>query len=149
MTNMEQVINVEFYKHLGLLASIVIGLTIFRVATCKPFSEDGEDWSWNKLLLGLAKHLIVSVAVSLVYAVGSLWGADLVNIKIGSTEMTIQAALDVILLTAIAFFGAKFIRNFAQLLGIIEVAPKAESIYPQTTFNDDPSVMINSDEAQG
>ena len=146
---MIKVINLEFFEHLGLLASIVVGLTIFRVATCKPFSEDGEEWSWQKLFLGLFKHLIISLAVSLVYAVGSLWGEELINIKIGDTEMTIQAALDVILLTAISFFGVKFVRNFAQLLGIVEVAPKTEPIYPQTTFNDDPSVMINADEAKG
>ena len=146
---MEKVINIEFFEHLGLLASLVIGLTVFRVVTCKPFNEDGEDWSWDKLLLGLFKHLIISLAVSLVYAVGSLWGTELINIKIGNTEMTIQSALDVILLTAISFFGLKFVRNFAQLMGIIDAVPETKSIYPQTTFNDDPSVMIDSDEAQG
>ena len=146
---MEKVINIEFFEHLGLLASLVIGLTVFRVVTCKPFNEDGEEWSWDKLLLGLFKHLIISLAVSLVYAVGSLWGTELIDIKIGATEMTIQSALDVILLTAISFFGLKFVRNFAQLMGIIDAVPEVTPIYPQTTFNDDPSVMIDSDEAQG
>ena len=67
-----EVINIEFFEHLGLLASIIIGLTFFRVATCKPFKDEGEEWSWKKLLLGLVKHLLIAVAVSLVYAVGSL-----------------------------------------------------------------------------
>lgn len=146
---MVQIIDIKFFEHLGLLTSIVLGLTIFKVATCKPFNAEGEDWSWKKLLLGLLKHVLISFAVSLVYSVGSLWGTDLINVKIGNTEMTIQAALDVILLTAISFFGVKFIHNFAQLLGIIDVTPEPEPLYPQTTFNDDPSVMIDSDEAQG
>ena len=63
--------------------------------------------------------------------------------------MTVQGALDLILLIAISFFGAKFVRNFAQLLGVIDATPQLDPIYPQTTFNEDPSVMMDSDEAQG
>lgn len=116
--NFLQVIDVSFFEHLGLLASIIIGLTIFKVASCKPFKEDGEQFDWKKLILGLLGNALVALAISLVYSAGSIWGSDLVLIKVSETNLTIQSALDLMLLTAIGTYGVKLIKNFASMLGL-------------------------------
>lgn len=116
--NFLQVIDVSFFEHLGLLASIIIGLTIFKVASCRPFKEDGEQFDWKKLILGLLGNALVALAISLVYSAGSIWGSDLVLIKVSETNLTIQSALDLMLLTAIGTYGVKLIKNFASMLGL-------------------------------
>ena len=123
-------INVEFFEHLGLLAFLIMGLTIFRLATCKPFKCDGEDFDKKALCLGLFKNVLIAFAVSGVYSAGCMWGQDLVMVDINGTKLTIQAALDVMLLAAICSYGVKFTANFAEMIGIKEIAPKVKEVQP-------------------
>ena len=136
----------QFFYYVAIMASLVLGFTGFKVAQCKPFREDGEVFELKKLLLGFARHLIAISGLSIVYVVCSLFGADLAVITINGTEVTIPDALNIVMLAAIAFYGAKLIKNASAYLSMGEKFEnvQAKEVIPQTTFNTDPTVMDNS-----
>jgi len=135
-----EAIDFTFFQHLGLLASVIVGLTIFKIVSCKPFKSEGESFDVKKLVLGLLGNALVAVAISIVYSAGSIWGENLLMIRFGETEMTIQYALDIMLMTAIGTYGAKMIRNFAVMIGVTkDIQPIEPEV--QTTFNTDTVVF--------
>jgi len=107
-----------FLRHLGLLLGIMFGMTTFKVVGCKPFTEDGEDWSWRKFLLGVAKQLIVLLGCFVVFFAGCKCGEDLLLVEIGANKLTVQGAVDYIILAVTAVYAAKFIINFAEFAGL-------------------------------
>jgi len=104
-------LDLSFFKHIAILLAIMIAFTGFKIASCSPFKEGGEPFSWKKLGLGLSKHLIALAGLAIVYAVSSLLGQDLLLIKINSSEVTLQAALDIVMLAIIGQYGLKLIQD--------------------------------------
>lgn len=145
---MEINIELTFFYYLAILGSLVLSFTAFKVADCKPFNENGEDFSWKKLILGIFKHLIAISGLSVVYVTCSMFGADLAVITINGTELTIPAALNLVMLATITFYAAKLVKNAAKYFGIGEKFDNTNevNVMPQTTFNTDPSVMEDIDE---
>jgi len=145
----------QFFYYVAIMASLVLAFTGFKIAECKPFRENGEDFSWRTLIVGFGRHLIAISGLSLVYVVCSLLGADLALININGTEITIPDALNTIMLVAIAAYGTKLIRNAVAYFKVEEKIQSIEEVQvvPQTTFNNDTSVMdntiISSDELVG
>lgn len=140
----------EFYNHILVLIGIIVAMTAFKVVSCKPFKEDGEEFAWKKLLLGLAGNLIVLGSLSATYYCGVVFGSDLVVVSLGTTDLTIPAALNVLMLATIGVYGGKLIRNFQLYFGLnkdskgvsSEIAKTLDDL--QTTFNDD--VVLEEDE---
>lgn len=114
MTN----INIDFFNHLFILLSLMIAFTCFKVANCHPFTDEGEEFDWKKLFIGTAKHLIVIAGSVVVFMAGSLFGKDLLLIKLGETEVTLQAAIDLTTLAILAFYSTKYIKNLAEFAGL-------------------------------
>ena len=104
-------LDLSFFKHIAILLAIMVAFTGFKIASCSPFKEGGEPFSWKKLGLGLSKHLIALAGLAIVYAVSSLLGQDLLLIKINSSEVTLQAALDIVMLAIIGQYGLKLIQD--------------------------------------
>lgn len=108
----------SYFKNVAVLIALIIGLTLFKIADCKPFKEDGEAFDGKKLLKGLSRHLLAIIALSIVFVIGESFGKDLLLITISNTELTIQEAIDVIMFSADALFGAKLIKNALAFFGI-------------------------------
>ena len=104
-------IDLSFFANSIILFAIIIALTGFKVFSCKPFNEDGEDFDGKKLLYGLIKNLGVLLILSFVYFVGSYFGADLAVVQIGEATYTIQAALNALIILAIGVYGVKLYKN--------------------------------------
>lgn len=111
-------LDLSFYKHLLVLVGIIIALTLFKIANLKPFNEEGEDFDWKKLLLGLGGNGLVLIGLALVYFLGDTFGSDVAAITFGDTTVTIHAALDVFMLATIGVYGAKLLENFKEYFGI-------------------------------
>ena len=141
-------IDVSFYNHLLVLVGIIVALTLFKIASCKPFKEDGEDFSWPRLFLGLGGNALVLVGLALVYFLGDTFGSDVAAITFGDTTITIHAALDIFMLATIGVYGAKLLENFKEYFGIGEVNQDIplplmrEDEKAQTVFNRDLSVEM-------
>ena len=101
----------SFFKHIAILLALMAGFTGFKIASCAPFKEGGEEFSWKKLLLGMAKHLIALAGLAIAYAASSLFGEDLLLIQINSSTVSIQAALDLVMLAIIAQYGLKLVND--------------------------------------
>ncbi len=112
--NILEQLNLDFFKHVIILLSLMAGFTGFKIAACSPFKEGGEEFSWKKLGLGTAKHLIALFGLSLAYLACSIFGEDLVLVKINNSTLTIQAALDVVMLAVIAQYGLKLINDMRE-----------------------------------
>jgi len=110
----------EFINHLLLLFGLMIGFTSFKIASCKPFKEDGEEFSWKKLFIGTTRQLIVITGCCIVYLAGCHCGKDLLLVEIGDTTLTIQGAIDVTILAVLAVYATKYIKNLAIFCGIKE-----------------------------
>lgn len=108
----------SYFKNVAVLIALIIGLTLFKIADCKPFKEDGEAFDGKKLLKGLGRHVFAIIALSVVFVIGESFGKDLLLITINNTELTIQEAIDVIMFSADALFGAKLIKNALAFFGI-------------------------------
>lgn len=119
---------IDFFYHLIILLSLMLAFTCFRVANCRPFNESGEDFNLRKLLLGIAKHLIVIVGGVVVFIAGSYYGNELLLIQLGETKVTIQSAIDLTTLAILTFYSAKYIRNLAEFAGISKRVPEAKAL---------------------
>lgn len=120
-------IDLKFFANSVILLAIIIALTAFKVVSCKPFREEGEEFSWKKLLIGLAGNLVVLVTLSFVYFVGANFGADLAVIQIGEATYTIQAMLNALIILAIAVYGLKLYRNAIDYFGLSKEAKEAKA----------------------
>ncbi len=118
-------IDLSFFANSIILLAIIIALTGFKVFSCKPFNEDGEDFSWRKLLLGLLSNLGVLLLLSFVYFVGAEFGADLAVIQIGDAVYTIQAMLNVLIILAIGMYGVKLYQNAVEYFGLTKETRQA------------------------
>ena len=114
---MLEIFSKVYFVHVAILLGLIVGLTLFKVADCSPLKEDGEPWDTKKFLKGIARHILAVVALSVVYVVGEMFGSDVILITVNSTELTIQAAIDAIMLAADSLFAVKFIKNGAEFFG--------------------------------
>ena len=134
-------IDLSFFANSIILLAIIVALTGFKVFSCKPFTEDGEDFSLRRLLLGLASNLGILLLLSFVYYVGSEFGQDLAVIQIGDAVYTIQAMLNALIILAIGVYGIKLYRNAAEFFGLVEkvkepaVNDKYVDVYQVPDFN--------------
>lgn len=119
-------IDLQFFANSVILFAIIIALTVFKVVSCKPFKEDGEDFSWKKLIIGLCGNLIILLALSLVYFVGAKFGSDLAVIQVGDQVYTVQAALNILIVLAIAVYGVKLYQNAVNYFGLNKEARTAQ-----------------------
>ena len=119
-------IDLKFFANSVILFAIIIALTIFKVVSCKPFKEDGEDFSWKKLIVGLCGNLIILLALSLVYYVGSKFGQDLAVVQVGEQTYTVQAALNILIVLAVGVYGVKLYKNAAEFFGLNKEAKEAK-----------------------
>ena len=106
----------------------MFAFTCFKVANCKPFKEDGEKFSWKKLIIGILRHTIVIAGSVVVFIVSSLFGADLLLIKIGDTDVTLQSAIDLTTLAILTYYGAKYIKNLSEFAGISKELPEVNRV---------------------
>ena len=120
--------NIEFFYHLFILLALMIAFTCFKVANCKPFNDEGEEFDKRKLFLGIARHLIVIAGSVIVFIAGSYYGSDLLLIQLGETKVTIQSAIDLTTLAILTFYSAKYIRNLSQFAGIIKEMPEVKKL---------------------
>lgn len=120
--------NYEFFNHLYILLALMFAFTCFKVANCKPFKEDGEKFSWKKLIIGILRHMIVIAGSVVVFIVSSLFGADLLLIKIGDTDVTLQSAIDLTTLAILTYYGAKYIKNLSEFAGISNEIPEVNRV---------------------
>lgn len=104
-------IDLNFFANSVVLFAMIIALTGFKVFSCKPFDQEGEDFDWRKLLIGLSANFGVILLLSFVYFVGAFFGADLAVIQIGEAKYTIQAALNALIILAIGVYGIKVYKN--------------------------------------
>jgi len=104
-------IDLSFFANSIILFAMIIALTGFKVFSCKPFNEVGEDFDWHKLLLGLSANFGIMLLLSFVYFVGAYFGADLAVIQIGEAVYTVQAALNALIILAIGVYGIKLYKN--------------------------------------
>lgn len=118
-------IDLSFFANSIILFAIIIALTGFKIFSCKPFNENGEDFSWRKLLLGLLSNLGVLLILSFVYFVGAYFGADLAVIQIGEAKYTIQAMLNALIILAIGMYGVKLYKNAAAYFEITKEVKEA------------------------
>ena len=118
-------IDLGFFANSVILLAIIVALTVFKVVSCKPFKEDGEEFSWKKLLIGLAGNLIILLVLSLVYFVGSKFGQDLAVVQIGDSVYTVQAALNALIVLAVGVYGVKLFRNAVDFFGLNKEAKTA------------------------
>ena len=118
-------IDLSFFANSIILLAIIVALTGFKVFSCKPFSEKGEDFNWRKLLLGLVANLGVLLLLSFVYFVGAEFGADLAVIQIGEATYTIQAMLNALIILAIGVYGVKLYGNAVEFFGLRKEAKEA------------------------
>lgn len=118
-------IELSFFANSIILLAIIIGLTGFKVFSCKPFNENGEDFDWRRLVLGLIANLGILALLSFVYFVGAYFGADLAVIQIGDAVYTIQAMLNVLIILAIGVYGVKLYKNAAEYFGLMDTAKEA------------------------
>lgn len=119
-------IDLSFFANSIILFAIIVALTGFKVFSCKPFNEQGEDFSWRKLLLGLLSNLGVLLLLSFVYFVGARFGADLAVVQIGEATYTIQAMLNVLIILAIGMYGVKLYQNAVEFFGLRNSAKEAD-----------------------
>lgn len=120
--------NIDFFNHLFILLALMIAFTCFKVANCKPFKEEGEEFLWKKLFLGTARHLIVIAGSVIVFIAGSYYGRDLLLIQLGETKVTLQSAIDLTTLAILTFYSAKYIKNLAQFAGIVKDMPNINPV---------------------
>jgi len=144
-------LDLSFFKHIAILLAIMIAFTGFKIASCSPFKEGGEPFSWKKLGLGLSKHLIALAGLAIVYAVSSLLGQDLLLIKINSSEVTLQAALDIVVLAIIGQYGLKLIQDVREYFKSTDTMEIAQIVNEGVVDPEDvPVVSANlEDIAQG
>ena len=134
-------IDIKFFMHVGLLATIMVGQTGLRIAGLKPFKEDGEDWSTRKFLIGTAEKIIVLFSIAVTYLGGSFFGADISIVTFGESEaVTVQAALDILILAVDALFAAKFINNVRVYFGLTEKVKEAKESIPEILKEDEPTL---------
>ena len=118
-------IELSFFANSIILLAIIIALTGFKVFSCKPFNESGDDFVWKKLILGLVANLGVLLLLSFVYFVGAEFGADLAVIQIGDATYTIQAMLNALIILAIGVYGVKLYTNAVEFFGLKKEAKEA------------------------
>lgn len=118
-------ISMQFFQHMSILVALYLGRMLFRIAGCAPFKEGGEEFNLKHLLLGIAKNTLVLLGISIVYIVGLTFGPDLMVITLGETSVTIPMALDMIIIAAIAVYGAKFIENVREYFTVKELTQEA------------------------
>lgn len=111
-------IDLSFFANSVVLFAIIIALTGFKIFNCKPFNENGEDFSWQKLIFGLLSNLGILSLLSFVYFVGEKFGHDLAVIQIGDAVYTIQAMLNALIILAIGVYGVKLYQNAVEYFGI-------------------------------
>lgn len=148
MNNMDM----TFFNYVAILGSLILGFTGFKIAGCKPFKEDGEDFQLKVLLLGLGRHLIAIVALTIVYVVCSSYGSELAVININGTEFTIPAALNLIMLATITYYSVKLIKNAAEYFGVgdkFSGVNEPKEVEIQTTFNNDSAVAEEAENIKG
>lgn len=119
-------IDLQFFANSVILFAIIVALTVFKVVSCKPFKEDGEEFSWKKLIIGLCGNLIILLALSLVYFVGAKFGQDLAVIQVGDQVYTVQAALNILIVLAVGIYGVKLYQNAATYFGLNKNAKEAK-----------------------
>ena len=129
---MLEIFSKVYFSNVAVLIALIVGLTLFKIVDCKPFKEDGEEFEGKKLLKGLTRHLLVIIALSVVFIVGESFGKDLLLITINNTQLTIQEAIDVIMFAADALFGAKLIKNALAFFGI----KGSENVKEEVDIND-------------
>ena len=128
-------IDLGFFANSVILLAIIVALTVFKVVSCKPFKEDGEEFSWKKLLIGLAGNLIILLVLSLVYFVGSKFGQDLAVVQIGDSVYTVQAALNALIVLAVGVYGVKLFRNAVDFF-VLNKEAKTASVSKQLEVYD-------------
>lgn len=121
---MIELLNMEFFGHAGMLIALMLGFTGYKIANCKPFKCDGEDFDMKKLWLGIARNLIVIISTIIVFIGSSLFCSDLALVQWGSTSITLQEAIDLITIAILGVYGVKYIKNVGEFAGIGDVIPK-------------------------
>lgn len=130
-------IDLSFFANSVILFAIIIALTGFKVFSCKPFNESGEEFQWKKLLLGLVSNLGILLLLSFVYFVGSKFGADLAVVKVGDATYTVQAMLNALIILAIGVYGVKLYKNAVLFFKLSEQAKEA------TVVNSDAQKVVD------
>lgn len=118
-------IELSFFANSIILLAIIVALTGFKVFSCKPFNDKGEDFDWKRLILGLVANLGVLLLLSFVYFVGAFFGGDLAVIQIGEATYTIQAMLNALIILAIGVYGVKLYGNAVEFFGLRKEAKEA------------------------
>lgn len=144
-------LDLSFFKHIAILLAIMAAFTGFKIASCAPFKEGGEPFSWKKLGLGVAKHLIALAGLAIVYAVSSLLGQDLLLIQINSSEVTLQAALDIVMLAIIGQYGLKLVQDVREYFKSNDAMEIAQAANQGIADPEDVPVLVENPEdiAQG
>lgn len=148
MNNMDM----TFFNYVAIFGSLILGFTGFKIAGCKPFKENGEQFQLKTLIYGLIKHLIAIIALSIVYIVCSSYGSDLAVINVNGTEFTIPAALNLVMLAVITYYSVKLVKNAAEYFGIgdkFSGANEPKEVEIQTTFNNDSTVIEEAENIKG
>lgn len=130
-------VSMQFFQHMAILVALYLGRMLFKIAGCAPFKEGGEEFNLRQLLLGVAKNALVLLGISIVYVVGLTFGADLMVITLGETSVTIPMALDMIIIAAVAVYGAKFVEKVREYFAVKEVTQEAEPNKEYLSIPDD------------
>lgn len=144
-----QNMDMTFFHYIAILGSLIIGFTGFKIAGCKPFKEDGEDFNLKYLCTGLARDAVAMLALSIVYVVCAKFGADLAVININGTEFTIPAALNLVMLATITYYAAKLVKNAAEYFGVGSQVGEVKEVEIQKTFNKDTIVAADAENIKG
>lgn len=99
----------------------------------------------------MAKHLIALAGLAIVYAVSSLLGQDLLLIQINSSEVTLQAALDIVMLAIIGQYGLKLVQDVREYFKSNDAMEIAQAANQGIADPEDVPVLVENPEdiAQG
>ena len=129
-------VELAFFSNSIILLAIIIALTVFRVFSCRPFKEDGEEFNPRKLVLGIIANCGILITLSFVYFIGAYFGGDLAVIQIGEAVYTVQAALNALIILAIGVYGIKLYRNAVEFFGLNKEAKDAKGVVSEVSVID-------------
>lgn len=129
-------VSVQFFHHLLVLVGLYFGRLAFKIASCYPFKEGGDKFDVRQLMLGIVKNTIVLIGIAVVYIVGLTFGADLMVVRMGETSLTVQTALDVVVIAAVTTYGYKFVNKVREFFSVEEAVHEAKPVETEHTPDD-------------
>lgn len=95
--------------------------------------------------------MIALAGLAIVYAVSSLLGQDLLLIQINSSEVTLQAALDIVMLAIIGQYGLKLVQDVREYFKSNDAMEIAQAVNQGIADPEDVPVLVENPEdiAQG